>query len=143
MKHLIFAAALLASTSLPALAQNAAAPTPQELGLSAPVVMLTGVIAKNADALELDETQRAAVKEWVATMPGKRQAYEAETADLRAQLRAAIIANAPAEERQALADQIGAHETQLVMMRSNCVDNWRKVLSPEQFDKALELAKLK
>jgi hypothetical protein len=136
---LIVAASLAFSGA--AFAQTAL--TPQEKGLSAPVVALTAFIAQNADALNLDDAQRAAVKDWVSTKPAIRGAFEDETAALRADLRAAILANAPIDERQALADQIGANEAKLVMMRSNCVDHWRSVLSEAQFDQALGLAGLK
>ena len=58
----------------------------------------------------------------------------------RAELRAAIIAGAPADERQALAAKVGEMETKLVMMRSNCTDHWRATLTEAQFAKMLELA---
>lgn len=140
MKSVLIAGALSLALAAPVFAQQK---TPQEKGLSAPVIALTGVLAKNADALNLDDTQRADLKTWLATMPAKRGAVEDETAQLRAELRAAIVANKPVEERQALADKIGANETKLVMMRSGCTDHWRKVLSAEQFDQLLTLAKVK
>ncbi|WP_439103408.1 Spy/CpxP family protein refolding chaperone [Celeribacter marinus] len=136
---ILVAASLVLTT--PAFAQSMM--TPQEKGLSAPVVALTGFIAKNADALALDEAQRAALKQWLDTMPAKRGALENETAELRAQLRTAIVDNADTATRQALAEQIGAKETQLVLMRSNCVDHWRGVLDDTQFGQALTLAGLK
>lgn len=129
-------------TAGPAAAQMAPS-NPAETGLATPIVALTGVLSKNADALGLDEAQRAAVKDWVATMPAKRKAVEDETVALRTELRAAIAAGAPREERQALAERIGANETRLMMMRSDCADNWRTVLSADQFAKLLALAGVK
>lgn len=137
------ALALAATLALSGTAFAQAPQTPQDKGLSAPVVALTGFIAKNMDALALDEAQRAAVKEWVTTMPAKRGALEDDTAALRADLRAAILSNAPQEDRTALAEQIGANETALVLMRSNCVDHWRAVLTEAQFEQALNIAGLK
>jgi len=108
--------------------------------LSAPIIRLTKAIAQNADALELTADQRTSLKAWIDTMPEKRQALEADAGGKRAQLRAAIIDNAPRTDRQALAQELGVLETRLVMMRSDCVDHWRATLTAEQFAQALELA---
>lgn len=136
---IVLAACLTAGTAAAQMAPS----NPAETGLATPIVALTGVLSKNADALGLDEAQRAAVKDWVATMPAKRKAVEDETVALRTELRAAIAAGAPREERQALAERIGANETRLMMMRSDCADNWRTVLSADQFAKLLALAGVK
>ena len=141
MKRFLLSAAF--ALALPGLALAQQAMTPQEKGLSAPVVALTMTLAKNAEALKLDATQQAALKEFMATMPAKRGALEDETVVLRGQLHDAILADAPLADREALAAQIGANETALVMMRSNCADYWRKVLTPEQFAQLLEMAAAK
>lgn len=141
MKRLLLSAAF--ALALPGIAMAQAAMTPQEKGLSAPVVAMTQVLAKNAEALKLDEAQQAALKEFMATMPAKRGALEDETVILRSQLHDAILADAPVADREALAAKIGANETTLVMMRSNCVDHWRKVLSPEQFAQLVDMAAAK
>lgn len=141
MKSYLLSAAF--ALALPGLAFAQQAMTPQEKGLSAPVVALTMALAQNAEALNLDEAQQAAVKEFMATMPAKRGALEDETVALRSQLHDAILANAPTTDREALAARIGANETALVMMRSNCADHWRKVLTPEQFAQLVELAAAK
>ena len=138
MKRLLLSAALV--LALPAAAMAQQAMTPQEKGLSAPVVALMPVLVKNADALALDDAQKAALKEFTDVMPAKRAALEDETVALRNQLHDAIQADAPVPDREALAAKIGANETALVMMRSNCVDHWRKVLSPEQFAKLVEMS---
>lgn len=137
MKTLMLSTALVIGLVGGAIAQPA---TPQEKGLSAPVVMLTPVLAKNAEALKLDDAQKAAVKSFIETMPPKRVAFENETAALRAELAAKILAGAPVAEREALAAKVGANETQLLMMRSNCADHWRTVLTPEQFAELVKLA---
>ncbi len=108
--------------------------------LSTPIIRLTKVIAQNADALELSADQRSDLKAWIDTMPEKRQALEADARGKRAQLRAAILDNAPRADRQALAQEIGVLETRLVMMRSDCVDHWRDTLTKDQFAQALALA---
>ena len=140
MKSLLLSAAMLAALTGGAFAQAA---TPQDKGLSAPIVALTPVLAKNADALMLDEAQKADLKAFLETMPAKRMAFEDETAALRKELHDAILANAPVADREALAAKIGANETQLVMMRSNCVDHWRGVLTAEQFAQLVALAEPK
>jgi len=121
-----------------ALAQTPA--PPQEKGLSAPVISLTPVLARNADALGLNPGQREALKSFLAVMPARRAALEDETAALRAQMQAAIVADAPAAEREALARQIGDNETRLILMRSACADHWRSVLTADQFARLLQLA---
>ena len=108
--------------------------------LSAPIIRLTKVIAKNADALDLDAEQRADLKTWLESKPAQRKAVEADARGKRAQLRAAILDNAPRADRQALAQEIGVLETRLVMMRSDCVDHWRATLTKDQFAQAIELA---
>jgi hypothetical protein len=108
--------------------------------LSTPIIRLTKEIAQNADALELTADQRTDLKAWLETKPAKRQALEADARGKRAQLRAAIIDNAPRADRQALAQDIGVLETRLVMMRSDCFDHWRATLSQDQFAQAMELA---
>ncbi len=128
MKRILLSAALIATAGF------------AQAELSKPIVAYTPVVMKNADALNLTDAQRADVAEWKATMPAKRKAIEAETIALRAELRRAINQGQPTEARQALAEQIGAKETQLLMMRSGCVDHWRALLSEEQFAKMLELA---
>ncbi|WP_336623098.1 copper chaperone PCu(A)C [Phaeovulum sp.] len=108
-------------------------------GLSAPVILLTPFVRDNADALNLNEAQRADLKAWLEK-PNARAVVEEETVALRAELRAAIVSGAPREARAALAEKIGANETRLVMFRSDCVDHWREVLSTEQFAQLLVLA---
>ena len=108
--------------------------------LSTPIIRLTKMIAQNADALDLTADQRSDLKAWIDTMPAKRHALEADARGKRAQLRAAILDNAPRSERQALAQELGVLETRLVMMRSDCVDHWRATLTTDQFAQALDLA---
>ena len=135
MRTLLMSAALVAATAF-------AVPAQEANELSKPVVALTGVLAKNADTLALTGAQRAALKDWLASMPAQRKALEDESVALRAELRAAILGNAPVADRQVLADRIGETEAALVMMRSNCTDHWRSVLTPEQFAQLLTLAGL-
>lgn len=136
MKKLLISTALTLAMALPATAQQA-----QKMReISTPIVAFTPVIAKNADALNLTEDQRVILKDWLATMPAKRKALEAETVSARAELRSAIIQGAPQDERQALAEKVGEMETKLVMMRSACTDHWRGVLSADQFAQMLDIA---
>lgn len=140
MKHVLVAAALALALPMASAAQEPF--NAQEAGLSQPVVVLTPTVAQNADALQLNDEQRAAVKAWMETGPVNRVAREQAAVALREQLRQQIIAGAPVDERQELARQIGDAEADLVMMRSACVDHWREVLTEEQFAETLRLAKL-
>lgn len=142
MKPILFALPVALCLGGAALAQMSPS-DPAKTGLSRPVIQLTGLLAKNMDTLNLDEAQREDVKNWVATMPAHRKELEAETVALRAEMRQAIVDGAPIETRQALAARIGANETKMVMMRSNCTDHWREVLSAEQFAALIALAAAK
>ncbi|WP_298803499.1 Spy/CpxP family protein refolding chaperone [uncultured Lentibacter sp.] len=138
MKFFLLGAAMALGLGAPALAQQ----NQPAREISAPIVAFTPVIVKNADVLELTEAQRADLKQWLDTMPANRKRVEEAALAARADLRAAIVAGAPVDERQALAAIVGDMETKLVMMRSNCTDHWRATLTPEQFAKMLELAAL-
>ena len=107
--------------------------------LSDPIVAHVGVITKNADTLALTDTQRSELKTWKATAQPKREALEDKVVAMRAQLREMINVGAPKAKRVQLAHKIGQMETQLIMLRSNCTDHWRKVLSTEQFTKLIAI----
>jgi len=137
MKSILLSAALL----LAAGAALAAGPRdPQSLGLSAPIVALTPVLAANMETLGLDAAQQAQVATFVATMPARRMAFEDEVVAMRAALTKAILLGAPEAERANLAQAIGAAETKLLLMRSACADTWRKLLTPAQFEALVALA---
>ena len=138
MKRFLFSAALAMVLPLAAAAQEPF--DAQKAGLSQPVIAVTMALAQNADALQLTDEQRGAVKAWMDEMPAKRIAVERETVAMRTELRQMIAAGAPVAEREALATRIGAKETEMAMMRSACVDHWRSVLTPEQFAELLRLA---
>lgn len=129
---------LLISIALLTIATTATARDISEL--SSPIVLLTPAIAQNQDALSLSESQRTEVKSWVSRMPEQREAVEDNAVEVRATLRAAIIAGEPQEILDQLAMEIGALESQLVLMRANCVNHWRDVLTSEQFEHALTIA---
>ena len=131
MKKMLFAMALILSMN--------AVSARDVSELSDPIVAYVGVIAKNADALALTDTQKEELKAWKSTAQPKREALEDEIVAARAELRTMIITDAPKVKRLKLANKIGKMETQLIMLRSNCVDAWRKKLSPEQFAKVVEL----
>lgn len=136
MKSAVLAASIVIGAALP---ESGHAQEAREL--SAPIVAYTATIKQNADALELTEAQRADLAQWIDTKPAQRKAVEGEALAARAALRAAIDTGAPRVERQTLADRIGALEAQLVMMRSDCTDHWRSVLTQEQFTRMLAMAR--
>lgn len=109
--------------------------------LSDPIVAYVGVIAKHANTLALTDVQQAELKSWKAVAQPKREAMEDKVVQVRTQLRDMINTGAPKIKRVQLANKIGRMEAQLVMLRSNCTDHWRKVLTPEQFGTVVELAK--
>jgi hypothetical protein len=132
MKKLLIALAICSATST-AMARDISE-------LSSPLVLLTPAVAQNQDALNLNDSQRAEVKSWMSAMPAQRGAVEDKAVEIRAALRNAIIANESQETLDALAAEIGSLETQLVLMRANCVNHWREVLDADQFEQALGLA---
>lgn len=109
--------------------------------LSSPIVLLTPAVARNADQLRLNETQREAVQEWMATSPAVREALEDRVVAARAELREMIVQGEERAKREEKAAAIGELEAEL-LMRSDCADHWRSVLDEEQFAQALELAGL-
>ncbi|TVM07360.1 MAG: hypothetical protein FMJ08_03330 [Halomonas sp.] len=108
--------------------------------LSTPIVMLTPVVAKNAQELELNAEQQAALEDWLASSPAVREALEDRVIAQRGELRSMILTGADPQARAEKAAYIGQLESELLMMRSNCADHWRNVLSEEQFARVLELA---
>ena len=119
MKRILLCAAL--ALAIPALAHAQQAPTPQEKGLSAPVVALMPVLMKNGEALGLDAAQKAALDAWMATAPQKRGALEDETVTLRAEMQAAILAGAPVRRpRDPGGEDPAPTKPRLIMMRSGC-----------------------
>ncbi|WP_253445371.1 hypothetical protein [Halomonas sp. Y3] len=110
--------------------------------LSSPIVLLTPAVARNADQLSLNETQREAVQEWMATSPAVREALEDRVVAARAELREMIVQGEERAKREEKAAAIGELEAELLLMRSDCADHWRSVLDEEQFAQALELAGL-
>lgn len=110
--------------------------------LSSPIVLLTPAVARNADQLRLNETQREAVQEWMATSPAVREALEDRVVAARVELREMIVQGEERAKREEKAAAIGELEAELLLMRSDCADHWRSVLDEEQFAQALELAGL-
>lgn len=137
MKRLLLPALFAFAAATSALAEGHGKAQYQTRELSAPIVRLTPIIKKNADALALTSEQRAELQTWLETMPAKRKALEAGALKARAELRQAILSGASEEKRAALAQSVGVYEIELVTMRSKCVDHWRSVLSPEQFAQAI------
>ncbi|WP_018954300.1 hypothetical protein [Thioalkalivibrio sulfidiphilus] len=129
MRKSVFAVALLVVLG----AGNALAQGAAERELSRPIVAFMPLLVRHADALGLDESQRAWVSEWRATAPARRQAVEQEQLKLRQQLREKVLTGADLSDREAIAEQIGQLETRLVNMRMNCVQAVRENLSAEQY----------
>ncbi|MGK0673589.1 MAG: hypothetical protein ABWU16_02875 [Halothiobacillaceae bacterium] len=125
--------ALLLTTGLGTGAPSALAEP--AIGLASPVVELVG-LARSMD-LGLSEEQRAKLESWIKESPAKRKALENEQIQLRTQLREAILAGKPEEERKALIEKIAANETQLLSMRSKCADFLRQLLTAQQFEKVV------
>lgn len=136
MKKTMFLSAFLLSVTL---SSHAADRDISEL--SKPIVTYTVVVNKHADALNLNETQRQQLKEWLATSPPQRMALEDKAVELRAQMRTMIANGDDIAKRKQLAKEIGQTEEKLIQARSNCADHWRKVLTPEQFAQMLVLSK--
>ncbi|NDL68972.1 hypothetical protein [Vreelandella alkaliphila] len=108
--------------------------------LSSPIVLLTPVVARNADHLQLDIDQRSALQDWMAKSPAVREALEDLVVAQRNELRQMILSGADIEARTEKAAYIGQLESELLMMRSSCVEYWRETLNEEQFAQALQLA---
>jgi len=138
-KH-VLTTACIALLSLSVSTANAEDAKRDVAELSTPIVMLTPVVAKNAQELELNAEQQAALDDWLANSPAVREALEDRVIVQRGELRNMILEGADPQARAEKAAYIGQLESELLMMRSNCTDHWRDVLNEEQFARVLELA---
>ncbi len=134
MKKLLLTAALGLAMATGAMAES-------KSELSAPIVMCLQFIGPNADKLGLDDAQKAELKRFMTEEVPGVAAYDKEVTAMRADLRGMIHMGGDKDARMALAEKIGAAETKRLMMRSNCADHWRGVLSKEQFAEVLAMAK--
>jgi len=140
LKKLVLTTAFAAMISLSVSAVNAQEAKRDVSELSTPIVMLTPIVAKNAEQLALNAEQLTALEDWLANSPAIREALEDRVVAQRAELREMIFNGVESETRAEKAAYIGQLESELLMMRSSCTDHWRNVLNEEQFAKVLELA---
>ncbi len=105
--------------------------------LGQPIVELMPQVKKMRADLQLTKAQSDKLDAWLADAPAKREALEAETLEIRDQLREAILTGADRMTREALKKEFAAKQTRLIEMRSLCTRMLRDTLTPEQFDKVV------
>ncbi|MDU8927816.1 hypothetical protein RXV86_10515 [Alisedimentitalea sp. MJ-SS2] len=132
MKALFLAAGFAIAASMATIAQG-------NSELSDPIFDMSAVIMSNAEVLQLTSEQLAEAQAWVELSNDQRLALEARAIKARAQLRTAIIRGQTNKTRTKLALKIGQLETKLASIGSINADQWRSILSKEQFNQSLEL----
>ena len=114
---------------------------PAPYRLADPVVALVPVIKQHEADLKLDAAQHEQFEQWLKTAPARRKAAEDKLVATRLELRALLLEGGGDAKRQSLIRDIGEQESALVAMRADCMDNMRKLLTPEQFKQAVALEK--
>lgn len=130
-------------------AQELAAPVamqgaPAAGDATAPIVELMPIVMRHEQALQLTPEQSAALAAYRREAAPVRMAIQKNLLALRANLRQAILHNAPQSQREALMDQITQAELMHMQSRNRCAEFLRQTLSAEQFErvKALYLQSL-
>jgi hypothetical protein len=125
------ASRLVAAVLAGCLALPSVASADGELGR--PIVELMPQVKKLRAELGLNAEQQAALDAWIAEAPKKRKQLEAETLQIKQQLRDAILDGSDRLTREALKQALAEKQTRLIEMRSLCTRMLRQTLDEEQF----------
>jgi len=132
------AAALALACPLYALAQSGALPT-SVADESAPVVELMPVALKHEAELGLTPQQQQALADFRRQAMPRRVALQQEIKNAKAELRRAVLDNAPESTRNALLERWLQAEREHAQMRMRCVAFMRETLSPQQMAQVQQL----
>ena len=103
------------------------------------IVEFMPILVSQEKQLNLTPEQVKAITEFRKTAMPVRMALQNNLLALRANLRQAILDNAPTAEREALMEQINQTELAHMKARSRCADFVRETLSAEQFAQLVKL----
>lgn len=130
--HLIAASLLAASFAFPV------ASFADNRELAAPVIELMPHLKKLRTELKLDDAQNQVIDNWLAEAPIKRKELEAQTLQVRAKLRDALLNRDERMVRDRLKKELQEMNTRLIEMRSLCARMLHDTLTDEQYKKVAD-----
>ena len=130
--HLIATSILAASFAFPV------ASVADNRELAAPVIELMPHLKKLRTELELDDAQNAVIDNWLAEAPIKRKELEAQTIEVRAKLRDALLNRDERMVRDRLKKELQEMNTRLIEMRSLCARMLHTTLTDDQYAKVAD-----
>lgn len=104
-----------------------------------PAPSLMPILAKQADALGLNEEQKARLADWRRVAQANREKLEKEIAADRLAINQAMLDGKSNAEIQKMMRNVQRKELKLVVGKLACRDNAKKILTPEQWEKLIEL----
>jgi len=132
------ATALALALPLCVLAQSGTLPT-SVADESAPVVELMPVVLKHEAELGLTAQQQQALADFRRQTMPRRVALQQEIKTAKAELRRAVLDNAPESTRNALLERWLQAEREHAQMRMRCAAFMRETLSPQQMAQVQQL----
>jgi hypothetical protein len=106
--------------------------------LAAPVIELMPHLKKLRTDLNLNDDQNKVIDNWLAEAPIKRKELEAQTIEVRAKLREALLNRDERMVRDRLKKELQEMNTRLIEMRSLCARMLHDTLTDEQYTKVVD-----
>ena len=106
---------------------------------ASPMPNLMKVVKKHADRLNLSEEQDKALADWRARHHEPMHARAAQVAEMEKALNEAAMAGRPKAELMVMNARILNVRDQIVSTKTDCRDNLRRVLTPEQYHRVLSI----
>lgn len=104
-----------------------------------PAPSLMPILAKQADTLGLTADQKARLADWRKAAQAKREALEKEIVADRLAVNQAMLDGKNNADVQKMMRDVQRKEMKLVVGKLACRDNAKKILTPEQWAKLIEL----
>jgi hypothetical protein len=104
-----------------------------------PMPNLMKVVKKHGDQLNLSDEQRAALTQWHSQNADSMHGRFDRIKEMEAELNAASLAGKPKAELMVMASRIMNERTEIISIKTDCRDNMRRVLTPDQYAKVLEI----
>ena len=106
-----------------------------------PMPNLMKVITKHGDQLQLSKEQDAALAKWRKSNHKKVHGMMSKVQKLEAELNEAGLSGKSKADIIAMADDLMAVRKSIIEAKTNCRDNMKSVLTPEQFSKVIAMYK--
>lgn len=104
-----------------------------------PMPNLMQVINKHADQLNLSAKQAAALADWRKQHMDPMHDQVKHIVQMEQDLNAAALAGSSKAEIMALANKILQERRDIISTKTDCRDNMKRILTPEQFEKVLAI----